>query len=129
MRVIENYVEPGFLRSDTVFPTVESEIAYARGQGSVGMADVGGVAAFKRGADGSSNVVAGLDATWGDGVDRITGHLVDSATRQPAGNPARIRLAPVVFRPIQSTSIDRRSGDSASTRGRCSQRVWLSGSG
>ena len=76
-------VEPGFLRSETALPNVDAQVGFGRGQVALGSVDLGVVATYKRNADGSFNALGGFDATWGTDVDRVTGHVVQSRTRDP----------------------------------------------
>jgi hypothetical protein len=76
-------VEPGFLGSTSVLPDFASDDAFARVRDTFGQGDIGGLVAIKHNDDGSQNVVGGVDATWSNNVDRVTGQLLDSATRDP----------------------------------------------
>ncbi len=76
-------IEPGFLGSASGLPDFDSDDAFARLRDTLGQGDIGALAAIRRNRDGSRNVVGGADATWSSDSDRVTGQLLDSATRNP----------------------------------------------
>ncbi|MDQ0465640.1 hypothetical protein QO010_003429 [Caulobacter ginsengisoli] len=76
-------LEPGLLQSRLAFPDFDSTVAFGHGKWVRGAADAGLLFAAKRNDDGSSNSVAGFDASWGDATDRAAGQVLGSWTRDP----------------------------------------------
>lgn len=76
-------LEPGLLASQLALPDFDSDVAFGHGKRVWGASDAGLFAAVKSNADGSSNTVAGPDASWGNSTDRVAGQLLGSWTRDP----------------------------------------------
>ncbi|HET8749281.1 MAG TPA: carbohydrate binding family 9 domain-containing protein [Sphingomicrobium sp.] len=76
-------IEPGLLSSSTGLPDFDSKVGFAHVTDRIGSALVGALGAAKINDDGSYNALGGVDATWQNSADRLTGQILYSSTRDP----------------------------------------------
>ena len=77
-------IEPGLLSSSIGYPTDADEVGFVHAKLALGAGGDGGLlGAIKRNEDGSYNAVSGLDGSWSNGNDRISGQLLGSWTKDP----------------------------------------------